>query len=120
MTNKLNSLGTVMKVSENGSKIQNSIPFNLFVKGYSIQQIQQGIKDSFGIDLQTEEIEYKIKRYHVEHRMQVSKQEIMAAQRSGMKNSQIQAMLHMKYGVYFTVAEIRQIIKEYKLKNRRK
>ena len=51
MTNKLNSLGTVMKVSENGSRIQNSIPFNLFVKGYSIQQIQQGIKDSFGMDL---------------------------------------------------------------------
>ena len=51
MTNKLNSLGTVMKISENGSRIQNSIPFNLFVKGYSIQQIQQGIKDSFGIDL---------------------------------------------------------------------
>ena len=44
----------------------------------------------------------------------------MSAYRSGMKNSQIQAMLHMKYGVYFTVAEIRQIIKEYKLKNRRK
>lgn len=120
MANKLNSLGTVIKVSEDGSRIQNSIPFNSFIKGYSIQQIQQGIKDSFGINLQTEELEYKIKRYHVEHRMQVSKQEIMAAQRSGMKNSQIQATLHMKYGVYFTVAEIRQTIKEYKLKNRRK
>lgn len=120
MTNKLNSLGTIIKVSENGSRIQNKMLFDLFVKGYSIQQIQSGIKDSFGIEIQAEEIEYKIKRYHVEHRMQVSKQEIIAAQRSGMKNSQIQDMLHIKYGVYFTATEIRQIIKEYKLRNRRK